>query len=480
MVSKEYLLTGEKRKSDKILDVFCPYDGEPVGNTWEATDDDIEEAAALAAAAAGGLAKTPVHERRTVLRKLSGLVRENAEELSRTVALEAGKNVKEARAEVDRAAFTAEISADETSRLDGEVVPLDVHAAGEGRIGIVRRFSRGPVLGITPFNFPVNLVMHKLAPAIAVGAPIVIKPASATPLSALALGELALEAGAPPEMISVLPIAGPRAEALVADDRFAVLTFTGSSTVGWKLKNMAGRKMVCMELGGNAAVIIHEDANVDYAAKRCGGGGFGVLGQSCISVQRVYVHNAVYDGFAEKLVADAEGRRLGHPLDEDADHGSLITEGDAERVDVWLAEAVDAGAKVVCGGTRDGTRYHPTVVENVSEDAKINAAEVFAPVVVLHRYDDYANAVARADAGEFGLQTGVFTNDMRLALYAHENIRVGGVVVGDVPTFRVDNMPYGGSKKSGIGREGPRYAIEEYTEPRLLIINKEGSSNLRY
>lgn len=476
-MTREYIVAGEKRKSEKLLEVFCPYDGEPVGSTWEATDENIGEAAARAVATAGGLAKTPVHERRAVLRKLSGLVRENAEELSKTVALEAGKNVKEARAEVDRAAFTAEVSADETSRLGGEVVPMDVHPAGEGRIGIVRRFPRGPVLGITPFNFPINLVMHKLAPAIGVGAPIVIKPASATPLSALALGELALEAGAPPEMISVLPMAGPRAEALVADDRFAVLTFTGSSVVGWKLKNMAGRKMVCMELGGNAAVIVHEDADADYAAGRCAAGGFGVMGQSCISVQRVYVHNAVYDEFAEKLVADAESRRLGHPLNEDADHGSLITEGDAGRVDAWLAEAVDAGADVLCGGTRDGTRYRPTVVENVPENAKINSSEVFAPLVALHRYDDFEDAVARADAGEFGLQAGVFTRDIKLALYAHENIRVGGVVVGDVPTFRVDNMPYGGSKKSGIGREGPRYAIEEYMEPRLLIINREGSSS---
>jgi len=474
MITKEYIVAGEKRKGDRPLDVICPYDGEPVGNTWEATDADVEEAAARAAAAAYGLAMTPVHERRAALRKLSALVRENAEELSETVALEAGKNIKEARAEVARAAFTADVSADETSRLDGEVVPMDVHPAGEGRIGIVRRFPRGPVLGITPFNFPANLVMHKLAPAIAVGAPIVIKPASATPLSALALAKLTLEAGVTPESISVLPIAGPRAEALVADDRFAVLTFTGSSAVGWKLKNMAGRKMVCMELGGNAAVIVHEDADPGFAAARCAAGGFGVMGQSCISVQRIYVHSDIYDDFAGKLAADAEGRKLGHPLDEDADHGSLITEGDAERVDEWLTEAVDAGARVICGGTRDGTRYRPTVVEDVPEGTKISAAEVFAPLVVLHRYDDFEDAVARADAGDFGLQAGVFTNDMRLALYAYENIRVGGVVVGDVPTFRVDNMPYGGSKKSGIGREGPRYAIEEYTEPRLLVVNREG------
>jgi len=475
MVSKEYIVAGESRKGEKPLDVLCPYDGEPVGSTWEATDDDIEEAAVRAVAAADGLAKTPLHERRAVLRSLAKLVEERAEEISKTVALEAGKNIKEARAEVNRAIFTAEVSADETSRLDGEVVPMDVHPAGEGRIGIVRRFPRGPVLGITPFNFPANLVMHKLAPAIAVGAPIVIKPASATPLSALALGKLALEAGAPSEAISVLPMAGRRAEVLVGDDRFAVLTFTGSPVVGWKLKNMAGRKMVCMELGGNAAVIVHEDADVDYAVGRCAAGGFGVMGQSCISVQRIYVHNAIYDEFAEKLVGNAEGRKLGHPLDEDADHGSLITENDAVRVDEWLAEADDA--TVLCGGTRDGTRYRPTVAENVPEVAKISAWEVFAPLVVLHRYDDFADAVAGADAGEFGLQAGVFTNDMRLALYAYENIQVGGVVVGDVPTFRVDNMPYGGSKKSGIGREGPRYAIEEYTEPRLLVINREGLSS---
>ena len=353
-------------------------------------------------------------------------------------------------------------------------MPLDVHAAGRGRFGIVRRFVRGPVLAITPFNFPLNLVAHKLAPALACGAPVVIKPASATPFSALNLARLALEAGAPPRQISVLPMPGARAEGLVADERFAVLTFTGSQEVGWDLKVKAGRKVVCLELGGNAAAIVHGDADLEYAVGRVAAGGFGVAGQSCISVQRVYVQRDVYDEFVSALVSKAEGLKVGHPLDEGADLAGMIDEGAAARVAAWLEEAVDAGARVLCGGERDGTRFAPTVVEGCTKETSLSCREAFAPVVLVAPYNDFAEAVAAADDSRYGLQAGVFTRDVGRIRYAHEHIRAGAIVAGDVPTFRVDHMPYGGAKESGIGREGPRYAIEEYTEPRMLVVSDFG------
>ena len=315
---------------------------------------------------------------------------------------------------------------------------------------------------------------HKLAPALACGAPIVIKPASSTPLSALELAMLALEAGAPARQISVLPMPGSRAEGLVADERFAVLTFTGSQEVGWDLKGKAGRKQVCLELGGNAAAILHSDADLAYAVKRVVAGGFGVAGQSCISVQRVYVHRPVYDDVAAALVDAVRRLRVGHPLDEDADLGSLIDEDAAARVERWLEEAKAAGARVLCGGKRDGTRVEAAVVEGCPSELPLSCREAFAPVVLLEPYDDYAEAVAAVDDSRYGLQAGVFTRDLGRVRYAYENIRAVAVVAGDVPTFRVDHMPYGGAKESGIGREGPRYAIEEYTEPRMLIVSEFG------
>lgn len=470
----EYVVGGSLRRSEEELEVRCPYDGEVVGKTWNAAGDHVAEAVAIAREFFEGGEAAPLHERIHVLNRLSALVEDNAEELARTLALEAGKNIKEARGEAGRCAFTCATAAAEASRLDGEVVPLDVHAAGRGRFGIVRRFVRGPVLAITPFNFPLNLVAHKLAPALACGAPVVIKPASATPFSALNLARLALEAGAPPRQISVLPMPGARAEGLVADERFAVLTFTGSQEVGWDLKVKAGRKVVCLELGGNAAAIVHGDADLEYAVGRVAAGGFGVAGQSCISVQRVYVQRDVYDEFVSALVSKAEGLKVGHPLDEGADLAGMIDEGAAARVAAWLEEAVDAGARVLCGGERDGTRFAPTVVEGCTKETSLSCREAFAPVVLVAPYDDFAEAVAAADDSRYGLQAGVFTRDVGRIRYAHEHIRAGAIVAGDVPTFRVDHMPYGGAKESGIGREGPRYAIEEYTEPRMLVVSDFG------
>jgi acyl-CoA reductase-like NAD-dependent aldehyde dehydrogenase len=474
MTDTEYIVGGSLRRSEEELLVRCPYDGENAGKTWNAAAAEAAEAVAVAREFFEGNEAAPLYERVDVLSRLSALVRDNAEELARTLALEAGKNIKEARGEVGRCAFTCATAAAEASRLEGEVVPLDVHPAGRSRFGIVRRFARGPVLAITPFNFPLNLVAHKLAPALACGAPIVIKPASATPLSALNLARLALEAGAPPRQISVLPMPGARAGELVADERFAVLTFTGSQEVGWGLKAKAGRKVVCLELGGNAAAIVHDDADLEYAVKRVTAGGFGVAGQSCISVQRVYVHSPVYDDFISALVAAAKKLKVGHPLDEKADLAGMIDEGAAMRVGAWLEDAVDAGARVLCGGERDGTRFAPTVVEGCPAQAALSCREAFAPVVLVAPFDDFAEAVAAADDSRYGLQAGVFTRDVGRIRYAYEHIRAGAIVAGDVPTFRVDHMPYGGAKESGIGREGPRYAIEEYTEPRMLVLSDFG------
>ena len=474
MLTKPYIVLGERKTGTDRLPVFCPYDGEEVGHTWLTDERDIEIAVEGAYNFWKKQAAPPLYERIAILEKLSSLVEKNARELSEILALESGKNINEARGEIARCAFTIKVAAEEAPRMHEEVLALDAHPAGSGRTGIVRRFSRGPILGITPFNFPSNLVAHKLAPAIAVGAPIVIKPASTTPFSAIYLAELALEAGLPGDMVSVLPMAGAAAEVLVKDDRFAVLTFTGSPDIGWWLKGIAGYKVVSLELGGNAGMIVHEDANVAYAATRAAVGGFGVCGQSCISGQRIYIHSAIYDEFVGLLAAEAENRVIGHPLDEKAHLGSMIAIQDAERVGLWIDEAISAGARVVTGGERDGTRFQPTIVEDVPHKLPLNGSEVFAPVLILHRYNDFKETVALCDDSDFGLQAGVFTQDMGRILYAYENLHVGGVVVNDIPSFRVDNMPYGGAKQSGIGREGLRYAMEEYTEPRLMVINTEG------
>lgn len=467
-----YFVAGERRRGGPEAEVKCPYDGRVVGRFGIAADADVEAAAAAATAFFTGAEAPPLYERIAILRRLAALVAAHAEDLARTLALESGKNIKEARAEIGRAVFTAEAAAAEAAHFDGEVIPLEAHPAARGRFGVVRRFVRGPVLAITPFNFPANLVMHKLAPAIAVGAPIVIKPASATPFSALKLGALALEAGLPPRQLSVLPLPGIRAEQLVADERFAVLTFTGSQEVGWGLKARAGRKMVCLELGGNAAVVIHSDADLEYARKRVVAGGFGVAGQSCISVQRVYVHRPVYEVFVAALVAAAAGLKVGAPWDEAADLGSLIDEGAATRLGSWVKAAAARGARVLCGGTWEGARFYPTVVADCPAEEALVAAEAFGPVVVVAPYDTFEEGVKAADASRYGLQAGVFTRDWGRIRWAWEHIRAGGVVANDVPTFRVDHMPYGGAKESGIGREGPRWAMEEYTEPRLLVVSE--------
>jgi glyceraldehyde-3-phosphate dehydrogenase (NADP+) len=458
------------------LDVRNPYDDSLVGQVPLASAEAFDRAAAGAVAAAPAMARLPAYERAALLMRVSQAIAADREAIGRTLAAEAGKPLKDALVETDRAVMTFQVAAEEARRAFGEVLPMDLAPHGANRFAIVRRFPIGPIAAISPFNFPLNLSAHKLAPAIAAGNPIVLKPATKTPLSALTLERLLHEAGAPEGAVSVLPMSRDVGDQLVTDPRFKLLTFTGSSPVGWAMKARAGRKKVILELGGNAGVIVDADADVAFAAKRVAAGGFGYAGQSCISVQRVYVHDRVFDAFAAELVRLVEALEVGDPLDPSTDVGPLIEEGEAERVDAWLKEAVAAGATVLTGGRRlGGALYAPTVVTDVPADAKLCAEEVFAPLVGLWRFSRLEDAVAEVNRSRFGLQAGLFTRDLPGAFLAYDALEVGGVIVNDVPTWRIDHMPYGGVKESGLGREGPRYTIEEMTEPRLLVINRATS-----
>jgi acyl-CoA reductase-like NAD-dependent aldehyde dehydrogenase len=396
------------------------------------------------------------------------------EELARTLALEAGKPIKAARVEVERAAFTFAVAAEEAVRVGGEYLPLDWQASTAGRWGIVRRFPMGPIAAITPFNFPINLVAHKLAPAIAAGCTIILKPAPQTPLTALRLAQTIEDAGWPAGALNVLPLSNEDAAQIVSDDRIKLLSFTGSTAVGWQLKAQAGKKRVVLELGGNAAVIVCADAKMDYVIERCATGGFTYAGQTCISVQRVFVEEQAFEKFLPAFVEQVQKLKVGAVLDEATEVGPLINEAAARRNAEWIAEAVQGGAKLLCGGTRDGAMVTPAVLTGTSPAMRVNCKEIFGPVVTVEKFSDFDAALAEVNHSDFGLQAGIFTRDFLRISKAFETLEVGGVIVGDVPSFRIDHMPYGGVKDSGLGREGLRYAIEEMTEPKLLAINPAG------
>ena len=468
------LVRGPRERAGDSYAVRSPYDRRTVAAVHRATADQVEAAITGAAESFATTRRLASHERAAVLERISGALVQRRDELARTIVLEAGKPLKTARVEVDRAAFTFRIAAEEAKRIYGEIVPLDWLPGAEGRVAHVRRVPLGPIAGITPFNFPLNLVAHKVAPALAAGNPIVVRPASQTPLSALKLGEIVIAAGWPEAAVAVVPSTTDVAAPLVEDDRIKLLTFTGSPAVGWALKARAGAKRVTLELGGNAPVIIHRDADIEYAAERVAWGGFVQSGQTCISVQRVYVDEAVSDRFADELLRRVRELVTGDPLDEATDVGPLIDDAAAERVEAWVDEAVAAGAEVLAGGSRDGRMWQPTVLAGVPEELRVSCQEVFAPLVVLSRYGDPLDAIERATTSRFGLQAGLFTHDLRLVEAAFERLETGGVMVNDVSTFRVDHMPYGGVKESGTGREGLRYAIEEMTELKLLTFNRLG------
>jgi glyceraldehyde-3-phosphate dehydrogenase (NADP+) len=464
-------LGGEAVETGETYEIRSPFDGAPVAVVHRAGPDEVERAIAGAVRAFEETRHLASWRREQILNAISAGIAERRDELARAIALEAGKPIKTSRVEVDRAVFTFKIAAEESKRIYGEIVPLDWLPGNEGRRAEVRRVPLGPIAGITPFNFPLNLVAHKVAPALAAGNPIIIRPASQTPLAALILAEIVYASGWPKDGFAVLPSTTDTARPLVEDDRIKLLTFTGSPVVGWGLKGRAGRKRVTLELGGNAAVIVNDDADVAYAAERIAWGGFTNAGQTCISVQRVYVHEQVYDEFVRELVQRVEALQVGDPLDEATDVGPVIDSSNAERIEEWLDEAKSRGATVLTGGEREGSVWRPTVLANLSEDLRVSCEEVFAPLVGVTKFADVESAIDAAGRSEFGLQGGLFTNDLRVVERAFDSIDVGGLMVNDVSTYRIDHMPYGGVKSSGAGREGLRYAIEEMTELKLLTFN---------
>ena len=466
-----FLLDGQWISNGHVAEVRSPYDQSIVGEVSMAGPQELERAIAAAARAFETTRRMAAFERQRILLEIAQLIGARHEELARSMALEAGKPLKAARAEVERAVFTFTVASQEAVRIGGEYLPMDLQPPTAGRWAMVRRYPVGPIAAITPFNFPLNLVAHKIAPAIACGCTVVLKPAPQTPITALLLAEIVQKAGWPAGGLNVLPLSNEDAAALISDDRLKLLTFTGSSGVGWQLKAKAGKKKVVLELGGNAAVIIHSDADLDRAADRCVAGGFSYAGQSCISVQRILVHRSVFDQFLERFLARVATLKVGDPLDDSTDLGPLIREQDAVRAESWAKEAVKAGAKLVCGGQRRGSTMQPTVLTATRPDMRVNCEEMFAPVKTVEPYDDFPGALHRANDSPYGLQAGLFTNDARLIFRAYDELEVGGVMVNEVPTFRIDHMPYGGVKNSGLGREGLRYSIEEMTEPKLLVMN---------
>jgi acyl-CoA reductase-like NAD-dependent aldehyde dehydrogenase len=466
-----FYLRGKWVEEGKPVEIRAPYDGAPIAQIFEGTREHAEIAIAAAAQAFGSTRKFPAFERQRILKSIATYIASRKEEFARTMALEAGKPLKAARTEVERAVFTFTVAAEESTRIPGEYLSLDWQQYTAGRWGIVKRFPVGPVAGITPFNFPLNLVAHKVAPAIACGCPIILKPAPQTPLSSLLLAEAVEQAGMPDGAFNVLPLSNDDAGLLVADERVKLISFTGSAAVGWDIKRRAGKKKVVLELGGNAGVIVHGDADLNWAADRCVIGGFSYAGQTCISVQRILVERSAFQKFTDLLLAGVSNLKIGDPLDDTTDLGPMIRESDAIRATQWVQEAVQDGATLLAGGKRHDSILEPTVLTGTRPDMKVNCQEIFAPVVTVEPYDDFGRALRLINESPYGLQAGIFTRDASRIFSAFEELEVGGVIAGDVPTFRIDHMPYGGVKDSGLGREGLRYAIEDMTEPKLLVMN---------
>jgi len=467
-------IAGQPEHGSGRLDVRCPYDGRLAGATTYATEEQVERAVAAAHGLRHRAAALPAHVRAEALAAVSARLAERAEAIARLITAENGKPVRWARAEVARAVAVFRLAAEAARSWSGEVMRLDTDPGGEGRLAYVTRVPKGPVLALTPFNFPLNLVAHKVAPAIAVGAPVVVKPAPRTPLSALLLGEIIAETGLPPGMVSVLTVPDERAAGLVADDRLEIVSFTGSGPVGAAIAAAVPGRHVVLELGGNAAAYVAGDyrdpADLERAAARIALFANYQAGQSCIGVQRVYADATVYERLRDRLVAAVSGLRTGDPSDERTEVGPLVDEAAARRVEAWVDEAVAAGARVLTGGVRTGSTYAPTVLEGAPADAKVVCEEVFGPVLVLAPVDGPDDAFRRINDSRFGLQAGVFTHDLTLAFRAYRELEVGGVIVGDVPSYRADQMPYGGVKGSGTGREGVRSAMTDYTHERTLVL----------
>ncbi|EFL22872.1 aldehyde dehydrogenase [Streptomyces himastatinicus ATCC 53653] len=474
-VTHAFWLAGREATGESTLEVTSPWDGRRVGAVSVPTEAQIEEAVAAAEAVRAEFAATPAHVRAAALDHVSRRLAERTEEIARLISDENGKPMKWARGEVGRAVSVFRLASEEARRFNGgEAQRLDTDPGGVGRLALTRRFPRGTVLGIAPFNFPLNLCAHKVAPALAVGAPIILKPAPATPLSALVIGELLAETDLPAGSWSVLPVPNDQMPALVQDERLPVISFTGSDKVGYAIQASVPHKHCTLELGGNGAAVVLSDyaadPDLDWAATRIGTFSNYQGGQSCISVQRVVADASVYERLLPKIVAAVEAQVTGDPSDDATDVGPLVSEDAAKRVESWVDEAVQAGAKLLTGGKREGASYAPTVLADVPADVTISCEEVFGPVLTVQSAADEDAAFAAVNDSKYGLQTGVFTRDVQTAFRAHRALEVGGVIVGDVPSYRADQMPYGGAKKSGVGREGVRFAMEDYTYERVMVL----------
>jgi acyl-CoA reductase-like NAD-dependent aldehyde dehydrogenase len=471
MMDYRLFIGGKWLETKESSSIRNPYDGTIVGEVCQAGNDEIEMAIRIAEESFEYMRVLPSYKRSEILSKTAALIRDRKEELGRMMTLESGKPIQFTRGEVDRAILTFAVASEEAKRIPGDVIPLDLAAGSERRWGIIRRYAIGPVASITPFNFPLNLVAHKIAPAIAAGNTVVHKAPPQAPITSFLLAEILVEAGVPEGAVSVVACSNEIAEKIVVDERMKILSFTGSPRVGWYLKSKVPKKKTILELGGNAGAIVEPDVDLESTARRLVLGAFANAGQICISVQRIYVNMEIYYEFREIFVEETRKLKVGNPLEADTVVGPMINSEEADRAFRWMKEAEEAGAKVLTGGNRIGNIIEPTVFENVPPDAKLYCEEAFAPVAILEPYSNFGEALLKINDSRFGLQAGVFTNDVTKIFKAYDELQVGAVILNDYPTYRIDNMPYGGVKDSGFGREGLRYSIEEMTEPKLLVLN---------
>lgn len=470
-----YYLANRAVYANEDLVVTDKYTGETATRVAMADAEVIDKAIAASEKVAGAMAELPAYERQAILDHCIRRFREREEELAQILCVEAGKPIRDARGEVARLIDTFRIASEEATRIGGEVIPMDISPRARGYSGMTRQVPIGPCSFISPFNFPLNLAAHKVAPAIAAGCPFILKPASLTPVGALVIAEVLAETNLPEGAFSVLPCHREGADLFTIDERLKLLSFTGSPEVGWALKARAGKKPVVLELGGNAACVVDQDADIDDAVSRIVFGAFYQSGQSCIGVQRIYVHEAIRDSFRAKLVAATRALRMGDPKDPDTFIGPMISEAEARRLEGWISEALEAGATLLCGGQREGNLLSATLLENVGPDQRIRNEEAFGPVAILDPFVDFDEVLRDINNSRFGLQAGIFTRDIYKAHKAWNTLEVGGVIIGDVPSWRVDHMPYGGVRDSGIGREGVRYAIKDMTETRLMVLRTTDS-----
>jgi glyceraldehyde-3-phosphate dehydrogenase (NADP+) len=472
-MARKLYVGGEWLATDKTFEVKNPYDGSTVEEVHLADAQTIDAAINYSVDGFRRMRALSSAERIQLLDKTVALLKERREDLAQSICLEGGKCINEARGEAERTVQTFTFARDEAGRIGGEYMPLDLNKASKGRFGITRRFPIGPILGISPFNFPLNLVSHKVAPALACGSAMVLKPATYTPITSLKLAEVIDEAGFPPGALNVVACPREQGQVLVEDDRFALLTFTGSPDAGWQMKADAGKKRVVLELGGDAACIVDSTADMEQALGRCIIGTFAHAGQICISIQRILLEKSIADEFTERFVAMAKDLKMGDPRDESTQLGPMITESAAERAEEWVQEAIDKGAELILGGERKGAMLPPTVLSGVRKDMRLGCDEAFAPIVCLFTWENFTEAIDIVNSSRYGLQAGIFSCDVGRITRAWEEIEVGGVIAGDIPTYRIDHMPYGGVKDSGFGREGLRWAIHDMTEERLLVMNPE-------